>query len=198
MPILSILIPTLTERQQQYETLLTKLLPQCYDASGNQLAYIIPYRDNRQYTTGYKRNKLVAACDTPYCAFFDDDDMPSDDYISSILTALEQQPDVVTFKGKMFWDSSQIDFEFRIGHPYDHKPVKVNGQATYRRMPNHLCPMLTEIHRKFPFPDIVRAEDFDQCHRMADAKIFQSEVHINKYLYYYFYTRKQGDYANRP
>ena len=191
---LSILIPTLTERKHLLQRLIDRLTPQLYDEQGNKMAAIITYEDNREATTGHKRNQLVKACETPYASFIDDDDDVAMDYVPAILQGINQyQPDCITFLGKIISGQMMTEFEFRIKNPYDSKATKIGNRYVYRRPPNHLCAIRTEILRQYPFPDKTRFEDYEQCLTMAKEDALKTEYHINKTLYYYFYTKKQGD-----
>ncbi len=190
---LSILMPTLHEREHLLGRLLDRLQPQCYDDNGRQVAQILTYQDNRETPTGAKRNALVNQCETPYACFVDDDDDVAMDYVPAILAGIEHNPDCVTFLGTIISGMMITNFEFRIGNPYDSKSVKIGQKYMYRRPPNHLCAIRTEILKKYPFPDKTRFEDYEQCLTMAKEQALKKEYHINRVLYYYYYTKKQGD-----
>lgn len=189
--ILSILIPTLTERGHLLERLLNRLEPQCTGLEDQ--VEILVMGDNRQMTTGSKRNSLVSHAKGLYCSFVDDDDDVAMDYVEQLIAGAKNTPDCITFQGNIISGNFTSLFDFRIGYPYDSKAQQINGKRTYRRPPNHLCAIRTEIMKQYPFPDKVRFEDYEQCLQMAKDEALKTEHHINKVLYYYFYTKKKGD-----
>jgi hypothetical protein len=208
---LSILIPTLPERSHLLDRLMNCLSSQAVDGiqistlsddgwfniEGNNTYSIrvsnpsIP-NQYKGWTTGAKRNELVRLCTTDYAAFIDDDDIVATDYIESIMEGISKGVDCITFNGQIIFDRTFArNFSFRIGYPYD--PKFNQALNMYRRPPTHLCAIKTEILRQFPFPDITRGEDYQQCLEMQKAGALKTEHHINKTLYYYYYTRKPKD-----
>ncbi len=87
---LSILIPTLPERQHILRRLLNTLERQktpdveirIHDAGGSM-------------STGEKRDRLIESAEGEYFCFIDDDDLVPEYYISEMLSAINQNPDVV-------------------------------------------------------------------------------------------------------
>jgi len=202
---LSILIPTIECRVHLLGRLISALEPQLF-IGGEQVAKIDVLSDKAPdpkeikheqlgfLSTGAKRNKLEQDCGTEYCVHFDDDDMPSDDYVSSLYEGIKKGVDVVTFRGEMcnLLTKARNEFVFHIldekRRPMPYDDVKLNGRKIYRRPPNHLCCIKTELALKIPFADITWAEDYDKCLRMQEAGLLKTEHHVNKVLYYYLYT----------
>ncbi len=56
--------------------------------------------------TGTKRNQLIEQTQSDYLTFIDDDDAVSSDYVSSILEAMQSNPDVITFNGFVTTDGA--------------------------------------------------------------------------------------------
>jgi glycosyltransferase involved in cell wall biosynthesis len=76
--LLSILIPTLESRKEEFHRLYEKLSNQII---GNSLAdevEILYLLDNREYSLGFKRNRLIEKAIGRFVAFIDDDDDVSD------------------------------------------------------------------------------------------------------------------------
>jgi glycosyltransferase involved in cell wall biosynthesis len=99
--IWSILMPSVPARMKQGLALVAKITAQIPAHSGIEVLYLC---DNKQRTTGAKRNALFAMAQGEYFCFVDDDDDVKDYYIGRILPALDPQnkagwqpPDVVTF-----------------------------------------------------------------------------------------------------
>lgn len=190
MKPLTILIPTITGREQLLDRLLQSLEPQCSGVADIDI-YLDEGKEKGGKTTGEKRNDLVNRCKTPYCCFIDDDDAIASDYISEILTGILTEVDCVTFSGHLIQHgySGHITFDFRIGNPYD--DLKDMKNRTLRRPPNHLCAIKTEIMQKIPFPDITFGEDYTQCLAMAQSGVLKTEHHVDKVLYYYYYHKRK-------
>ncbi|HTP29481.1 MAG TPA: hypothetical protein VMK12_27925, partial [Anaeromyxobacteraceae bacterium] len=78
-PVLSILIPTIVDRRRSFERLVRLLSEQ---AAGLPVEIL---HDAGPEPTGVKRNRLLARAVGEYVAHFDDDDLPSDDYVVKVL-----------------------------------------------------------------------------------------------------------------
>lgn len=186
--ILSILIPTLVERERIFEPLRKKietLIAPYNDGGFNQIEIVIN-KDNREKTTGQKRNELVDAAKGKFSVFIDDDDDIPVHYITSIISAIGRREtvDCIGFKGIITWNGKKELFQHKKGNPYSPHPI--NG--VYLRPPNHLNPMLTEYFRQIRFPDLTFAEDFDFCRRLDEAKLIKDEEYLNIIMYYYNYN----------
>lgn len=190
--ILSILIPTLVERREQFKTLAERLALLSYNYPDVEILSLI---DNREKTTGAKRNELIDMAKGKFSAFIDDDDDVPDYYFSSIFAAIEKNPnlDCIGFKG-FFIDKTNpkkrlnpVRFRHSKGLPYSEGAVR----GEYLRPPNHLNPMLTEYFRKIRFPDVTFAEDHDFCLRLAKEGLIKNEIFLDIIMYYYNFTPKK-------
>lgn len=183
--ILSILIPTLEERRKQFAPLKQKLenLIRPFNSGDVTQIEIVPLEDNREKTTGQKRNELVDIANGKFSVFIDDDDDVPDHYIQSIMSAIGRREtvDCIGFKGMITYNGKKELFQHKTGNPYS--PNLVNGM--YLRPPNHLNPMLTKYFREIRFPDLTFAEDFDFCKRLDEAKLIKDEEYLNILMYYY-------------
>ncbi len=174
---LSILIPTLKERKASFNFIYDKLKR----LSEGLPVEILTYSDNREKLVGYKRNDLLGKAKGEYVCFVDDDDDVSDNYISKILKAAEQNPDcigligIITFSGKN---------PKRFVHSFVHDSYfEKNG--VYFRPPNHLNPIKTDIAKKFKFPEKNFGEDTDWAMQICNAGVITSEVEIEEPIYFY-------------
>jgi len=144
---------------------------------------LVDYKINdfgRSMPTGIKRNLLIEQSMSDYFSFIDDDDMVSKDYIEQIMTATEQNPDVITFCGWMTTNGeNRQNFTIKLGSKYEEK----NGH--YYRFPNHLCAFKREKVRHIKFPDKWQMEDYDWAKQIHDRKLLKTEVHIESDLYWY-------------
>ena len=71
---LSILIPTLESRQQQFEWLYDKLATQVRRHGLEGEVEILSLRDDGTTSIGYKRNRLMEQAQGEFIVFVDDDD----------------------------------------------------------------------------------------------------------------------------
>ena len=178
---LSILICTLQGREGYLSQLLQSLAPQRRDG-----VEILVESDDRQMTTGRKRNILLRRSTGKYVVFVDDDDAIADTYVSDILKAAEQDPDVIVFNGTMTTNGKD-ERKWYISKEYGYEAK--NG--AYYRYPNHIVPIRREIAIQFPFQDITVGEDYLWATAIHTSGLLKTEVKIEKELYHYqFRTNK--------
>ena len=131
-------------------------------------------------TTGQKRNELIARADGEYFSQIDCDDMVSDVYVEEMLAAIEQGPDVISFRGYMTEDGvRRKNFVIKMGERYEER----NG--VYYRYCNHLCAFKKSVVGHVKFPHIYRQEDYQWATAIHNSRLLKSEVHIAKDLYWY-------------
>ena len=185
MKKLSILICNLGRRKELLNRLLNILCPQVCKYS-DQIEVLIE-TDNGEMIIGKKRNILINKAQGEYCAFIDDDDTVSEDYIDSIMNALKENPDVVGITGlitengrnpKIFIHSLQYDTWFE-------------KDNRYYRNNNHLNPIKLEYAKQVPFPEINHGEDHDYSKRIHSLLKGKKEVFLDLPIYFYdFRTNK--------
>ena len=177
---LNILIPTLNE---PWNITMLKRLRNILDPQIERYAgqvEIVLNDTGRSIMIGEKRNRMIADTDSEYFCFIDDDDFVNSYYVSSIMRALEHNPDVVTFNG---WyvenNKTRKKFEIRLGHPYQDLPTK------FLRWPNHITVMRRSCVDKVKFPPIKTGEDYTWSKEIRDRKLLKTSVHIEQDLYTY-------------
>lgn len=177
---LSILIPTILKRRHMLDRLKLELLTQIADSEVELLT------DPGIGTVGAKRQRLLKQAKGEYVVFIDDDDWVSEDYISSILAAIELKPDVIGMNG---WITTNGLYKkkFTLSKNCEYKD---NG-TYYERFNNHLCPVRREIALQIGFKDMGFGEDYDYALRLKNSGLIKEEVFISKDLYHYkFISRK--------
>lgn len=186
---LSILICTLPERIN----LLNRLVGILNNQINSCFANIEIITDNRARGTsvGQKRNDLIKRATGDYFCFIDDDDTITHEYISSLISAIEQNPDVVTFKGFMTTNgAARVDWIIKLGEKYEARK-DADNITRYYRFPNHLCAFKTSLVKHFTFPAINQGEDYQWALRIHESGVLKTEVHIDKMIYHYdFRTNK--------
>ena len=172
---LSLLIPTLNSRSKMCEKLTSKIIDQLTTEVEMML---LP--DNGEKTIGEKRNALLEAAIGDYVAFIDDDDMISDDYISSVLTALESSPDCASLNGFVYKKGG--------GKRLFTHSIKYDGWYTKDdvdfRTPNHLNAIRREVATMVGFPEISHGED----HKFSKdvRQHLKTEAEISGVIYHYY------------
>ncbi len=177
MILLSILIPTLTDRKQSFDFIYQKLKR----LSEGLPVEILSFSDNRQHSIGFKRNDLLSKAQGEYVCYVDDDDDVSDNYISKILKAIEDKPDCVGLIGIITFSGRNPK---RFVHSFIHTRY-FDKDGVYFRPPNHLNPIKRDIANKFIFPDKSFSEDTDWAMQICNAGVITSEVEIEEPIYFY-------------
>lgn len=181
---LSILIPTLKSRTNQLLNVVSILNKQIKDCEAFGKVEILIDEDDRQSTTGAKRNRLIEKAKGSYTVFFDDDDEPLPGYISLILNAIESNPDVIPINGYMSTNGRGANF-WDMGLGFGYSVKQLNGREVYDRFPNHIAPMRKELIKDFKFLNVTVGEDYEWAKRINDSGILKTEVRITESVYHY-------------
>ena len=185
MTKISILIPTIVERLNRYNSLYANLNKQIGDSD----VEICAYSDNKEMSIGEKRNLLMEFAKGEYIAFIDDDDEVSDDYIKLLLEAAESGCDCASLKGVITTDGANPQI-FEHSLKYSEWKTNTNtgfGDVVYERYNNHLNMIKTSIAKQFKFPDKNFSEDYDWSKLLHESGLLKTEYYIEDILYYYKY-----------
>lgn len=178
---LSVLIPSLLTRIESLSELLKRLSPQLT----NEVEVVI-LTDNKKITLWAKRNELVKLSHWEYIVMLDDDDDISDDYISSLLEAIEHWTDVICYKMKcsVNWQAYKMVHFWKDLTDWQ-TPLE------YFRKPNHLMCYRRDILEKVKWQDITWWEDFAFAQDVNPY--IKTECQIDKVLYYYNYFEDKSE-----
>ncbi len=179
--LLSTLIPTLENRRPIFRRLYEKLNRQIIDNSLQVQGDIVYFSDNKQHSIRYKRNWLIDQAKGMFVAFVDDD--VSDDYVSLICDAINENPDIdcigirgiITFQGNnpcIFVHSLRYKEYF-------------SKAGMYFRPPYRLNPIRREIASKYIFEDVNYSEDIDWAMRICIDESLKKEYFIDNAIYFY-------------
>jgi hypothetical protein len=187
-PLLSILICSLFERELFLSTLYEEFKKQI----GNQMANVelVVLITDKTISIGEKRNWLLNKANGEYLCFFDDDDMPTPNYIQLLVKALQGKPDCCSLKGIITFDGQNPEvFEHSI--KYKEWKTTSNDNPKYERPPNHLNAIKSEIAKRFEFPEINHGEDSHWSEAIFKSGLIQTESYIGEVLYNYLYISKK-------
>jgi len=164
-------------------TFLPKILSQLQDQIKGYETQVelICLLDNKSIMLGEKRNMIVNMAIGEYITFVDDDDRLSDNYIQTLVNTIDNNKDVdcITF----IVDVS-INKGMYIPCYYSKDYLKdFNEPKAYRRIPNHICCVKTNIAKKTPYQNILRGEDAAYAKDLLPK--LNTEVMIDEVLYYY-------------
>lgn len=185
-PLWQILVPTLAcpTRREFYRRLRSKLDPQLTDD-----VEIVPLEDDGERTTGEKRQAMLEAATAPWVCFFDDDDLPSDDYVSRIRPVLlASECDLVGFNQFLTSDGRPWQMN-AFSYDANNMPGGLpKGVRRGRRDPNHLCPVRRELALRVGFPcDRNAGEDSAYARGLSSLRPRPREHFIAAALYTYEY-----------
>lgn len=195
-PTWTILIPTLGQRAGSFRALLDRLLPQTEPYAGR--VRVLAAFNNGSPPLPELRQRLVEAVTTDYLSFVDDDDMVSEDFVSSIVGVLEaHDPDYVGFQVNYFADGrlrGVIDHSLRHGGWREEK-----NPYRWLRDITHINPIRTAVAQAARF-DVVaggQVEDRPWVEQVRASGSLQIESYVPRPLYDYLWSRR-GSAWQRP
>jgi len=178
----SILICTLVERKESFR----KLLDVLYAQTTSDVEILFEC-DNREKSTGEKRNILLERATGDYISFVDDDDLVSEDYIPKVLTALEESPDCCSLQGEITMTEHYTRSWNRVKRIFLHSLEYTSWYKKdniYYRNPNHLNAVRRDLALQVKFPYQIRGEDKSYSKRLLP--LLKTEAKIEGTIYHYF------------
>ena len=147
---LSILICTLPEPFRDRE-LSCELFRKLTFQSANKPVEIIYLGDNKSFTVGQKRNRLLFLATGDRLAFVDDDDQISNNYIDKMLEYCELDYDCVTIGVEMTENTvNKKTYDYTYKKNINHR---IKGKGIAGRMPDHLCLWKRFVAQRVEFPN---------------------------------------------
>ena len=189
----SILMLSIPERIDSMKAAVQHLQEQADALGQGKAVEILVLLDNRSKSISEKRNDLLQMARGKYIAFLDDDDAVSKDYMSKILTAIDENDvDCISFNQWCSINGEPMDVEFGIGNPHGQLWRDEDGfLGDIKRPPYHMCLWRREIAQSEAFNPVYGAngqssEDIDWLMRLYPK--IQTEHHIEDALHGYIYS----------
>lgn len=184
--MLSILICSLESRS----LLLVKLLNHLENQRTDEVN-ILTAVDNKQVTTGAKRNNLVQSASGKYIVFIDDDDWVPDYYVREMLRGCSSDSDCLAINGIITTDGRN-EIKWRISKDYDNETINEGGRPVYLRRTNHITAVKREFALLAPFPDKSNAEDKGYSDEVV--KHLKTEFVLDLPMYHYIFSKQNKEY----
>jgi hypothetical protein len=178
---LSILILTLPSRRKTFlNDLLDNLEPQV--AQYNDVELLVLY-DNKKRSVGEKRDSIMSIARGQYTVYIDDDDIVTDDYVSSIMSCLNENPstDCVVFDTICTIDDG-IPIHCKYGIEYEYNN-NASGNGFWTGKPAHTMVYSKQLVLDASFGSKNVGEDFHWV-KQVHGKI-KNQSRVDKVLYYY-------------
>jgi len=183
--MLSILIPTVIDRQTIFSQLHNELLQQA--APFGDSIEVLFLTDDRSMSIGEKRNKLYSMASKKYSVQWDDDDWIHPRGIEILMSALHEDIDCITYKWFCYFNPV---IEHRVFNcKYTEVKDNVDG---YNKVgpPSPKCVIKTDLARKVKFPNIRFGED-GHFEKEIQQHI-KTSTHIDDFIYYYMDRCNEG------
>lgn len=183
-PLLSILIPTVVGRENEFNLLYAKL---AYQYQGIDVE-VTSLKDSKEMTIGEKRERLYQMANGLFSWMIDDDDSIAGNAIQLILEAIKSNPEVpcITFREKCMMNGVYKSSNHSVR--YEKWQDNFDGYD-YVRCPFYKDVIRTDIAKSVPFEHIRYNED--EMWSMAIKPLLTSEIHIDEELYHYIYEPKE-------
>jgi cellulose synthase/poly-beta-1,6-N-acetylglucosamine synthase-like glycosyltransferase len=187
--ILSILIATVEERQKQFTSLM-QIFNHQLDRDGlRDYVEIVFISDNKEISIGKKRQHLLEKATGEWIVFFDDDDMPSNNYIKLIFEGIMSDPDAdcMGIHGTMTTNGRNPQTWCHVlGETW--RNGEKGEKHTYYRPIIHFNPVKRDLALKAGFKDMHYAEDKDYSLRLN--KLVKKQYMINEPLFHYQFSNQ--------
>ena len=187
MTRLSICIATVPERAEEFNTLVQELDRQCKYPT---LEIISDDSPRGTITVGAKRQALLEKAKGDYVVSIDDDDWVPPEYVSTILGAIESNPDCIGHYELIEGMSKTPQLGIwtkQAGRWMNGPEARRRYGVEYVRTTFHKTPMKREHALAIGFKDMAFGEDHEFSQRLMASGRLKTEVFIPRVLYFYRY-----------
>lgn len=182
---LTILIPSIPERSENLNYLIGEI---DYQDTNNEVEVIVLI-DNMKRSIGKKRTDLLGLAQGKYVVMIDDDDHIADDFVPTVLEAIKENKDVITYKQLSSINGETFTVTFGIKNQNE-AAHKVEGIfADIKRKAWHCCVWKREIIKGCYFTDTNYGEDAIFSDTATANAI--TETHIDKVMHFYNYSSEK-------
>ena len=141
--LISVLIPTISERSEQFKKLQDGLYTQIKGNNLEKKVEIISICDNRTIPLSTKRNTLQKLSNGKYFIHLDDDDELAENYCKKVINhieSLKSLPDIISYNQLAKVSGQRFIVRSRINAPLHLVPVQgTTNYAEYERFPWQWC-----------------------------------------------------------
>lgn len=189
-PLLSILLPTTTDRRPMFDKLLAEIKRQIKEADYDYHVEIIIDEDEKQKSIGRKRQDLLEKASGTHISYIDSDDWIAPTYIRDIVYALitHQFVDSIGFYERVNINGKISKSIFSIR--YKKWAENVDGYGHIR------CANPKSVIRRTKALQVGyedRRHGEDRIHSEAVTPLLETEHFIDKELYYYNYVTVKNE-----
>ena len=185
---LSVLVPSVSTRRATFAPKIAEALFGQHEGlaqDDRKRVEILMLTDAKGMLVGDKRNAMVRMARGKFIVFVDDDDRVVDNYLSTLLTEIDQQGeqvDCITFDALVSLNGAPAKTcHYSIKYERD-----ANTPNEYHRLPNHITAVKRVLALACPFPSKQCGEDAEYAIRLKPS--IRREFHIDKVLYHYDYS----------
>jgi hypothetical protein len=206
VPAWSILIATLSSRQDKLRRLLDVLLPQA-EKDGN--VEVVALHNFGERHIGDYRQRLLESARGEYVSFVDDDDMVEDDFVPVVMEAMAGGPDYIAFRHAYYEDGDrwllpvitglELGGWYNIFPSLDRLGVASAGcrePGVYRDV-THINPVKTSIARQALFGTWPGRPD-DLRYVETVRRIARTQAVIPRVLYHYYHSSSDSVQVKLP
>ena len=173
--ILSILTPTILEREKQLKSLEASIEEQI----GNRPVEHLILSDNRKRSIGAKRQALLNIARGQYIAFVDDDDDIANTYVEELLKAAASGADVITFLQGATYNGQHSVVNFQLGQgDHAYQPGGITKRDAW-----HVNAWRRSRIAHCQFGETNYGEDLIWCQQAR--RMAETTVHIPEVLHFY-------------
>ena len=199
--LLSILIPSLTERIDKFSILIKKINKQIEDNNLKNKVQIISHIDNRSVPLMDKRNKMMKRARGKYLVHLDDDDDISSDYIKEVcncISNLKDSVDIISYNQKAIIGKNKIIFvKSDLKSDFSLTPL---GNNWYVRYPWQWCAWRTSLVRNIFRNDSDQGPKFEDVNWLKRVMLSYptTQKNIDKVLHIFNGYRDMSDPNTSP
>jgi glycosyltransferase involved in cell wall biosynthesis len=180
----SVLIPTMTGREQTLARLLDSLHEKLRRLAPSLRVEVCLEYDAKEQSIGVKRQALLQRARGKYVSFIDDDDDITDAYIEDFQACLQGGHQVMRLRGQMGQYPFVHSTEITLKHPM----ATMDEPALFQRPPNHLNPMFADIAKLVSFKDATYGEDLEWTLRLYKTGLLTHEYRSPEPRVHYLYN----------